>query len=238
MNLLQKHVRRLLGRGRKRRFTVTPPVRQIKLLFQKHPIIMNGLTYGFLCTSAELTQQTMRIFFSSNNNSNKHLIAGSKNDKTTATNVVKYDFSSVKRLAIWGTMVIPPIFHVWYKWLEQRFPPCKITGVKTNQTILKKCLLDQFIFTPPLLILFFGGMAGMEYLQSRNYKAKYEDTWKTMKNEVIVKVPKVFAADCAFWLPVQAINFKFVPPTWRILYIGFTSFIWLNVLCFAKTYEF
>ena len=239
MNLFQRYVRRLLGRGRKRHFTVTPPVRQIKQLFKKHPIIMNSVTYGFLCTSAELSVQTMKIVFSKDRSINStHLKPTNDKAASTNSNVMKYDFSSVKRLAVWGTMVIPPIFHVWYKWLEQKFPPCKVTGVRTNVTIMKKCILDQFFFTPPLLILFFGGMAGVEYLQSRNYKTEWKNVWEEMKSEALVKVPKVFIADCLFWMPTMAVNFKYVPPTYRILFIGGASFIWLNVLCFAKTYQF
>ena len=33
----------------------------------------------------------------------------------------------------------------------------------------------------------------------------------------------------------QALNFLFVPPGFRILYIGLTTFLWLNVLCYIKS---
>lgn len=210
----QNFVRRLLGRGRQRRYFVTPPVRLVRKLFEKHPIAMNGLCYGTLCASAELSQQTI-----------KHYVAKSQKQQKV---VKKYDFTAVKRLAIWGTFVIPPIYHNWYKWLENRFPPCSITGVISKQDIIKKTIFDQFIFTPPLLILFFGGMALVEY-------AKDNELWNHVKNEITVKLPPVYLADCAFWIPVQAFNFAFVPPTWRVLYIGLMSFIWLNFLCFVRS---
>ena len=51
------------------------------------------------------------------------------------------------------------------------------------------------------------------------------------------KFPSTFVADCAFWLPVQALNFTFVPAPFRVLYLGACSFLWLNVLCVIKSIE-
>lgn len=186
---------------------------------------MNSMCYGSLCASAELSQQTIKYYMTATQNGHAKMITNNNNS------VKKYDLASVKRLAIWGTFVIPPIFHVWYKWLENRFPPCSVTGVISRQYILKKTFFDQFIFTPPLLILFFGGMAAVEYAGKRG------QMWDHVKQELTFKLPPVYIADCAFWIPVQAFNFAFVPPTWRVLYIGLASFVWLNVLCFARSYK-
>ena len=218
---VSQFLRKLLGRGRRRHFYVTPYVRQLKKMFEKHPIAMNALTYGSLCIGAELSQQTLKHHFSGKTQTVSHVMS-----KDTTTTKMRYDFSAVKRLAIWGAIVVPPIYVNWYKFLEKRFPPCSYTGVISKSQILKKTLLDQFLFTPPVLVLFFGIMGYLEY---RN--------WKQAQNEVIVKFPPVYLADCAFWIPVQAVNFAYVPPTLRVLYIGVMSFIWLNFLCFARDFK-
>jgi Mpv17-like protein len=224
----QTFVRHLLGRGRRRRFFVEPTVRQAKKLFQRHPILLNGICYGSLCAGAEISQQTIQHYILDNRT---NTVSNNLKNKSDSKSVVKYDFAPVKRLALWGTLVIPPIYHKWYQWLEMRFPPCKITGIPSSRLILKKTILDQFVFTPPLLILFFGVMAAAEALN------RQPDLWQHVKAEVLSKVPPVFVVDCAFWMPVQAFNFAYVPPTWRVLYIGVASFIWLNLLCFAKGYK-
>ena len=46
-----------------------------------------------------------------------------------------------------------------------------------------------------------------------------------------------FGLDCAFWIPVQAVNFLFVSNTFRVLYLGVTGFVWLNLLCIVKNLE-
>ena len=37
-----------------------------------------------------------------------------------------------------------------------------------------------------------------------------------------------------FWMPIQALNFFFVPSSLRVVYIGTCSFIWINILCVLK----
>jgi len=224
----ERIIRRLLGRGRRRHFGVTPPQRTIRKLFERYPLRMNALCYGSLYAGAEFSQQTIKHFYKKSlSSTNSSSVGALKNGDHASKQVgLKYDMSSVKKLALWGTVVIAPIFTHWYKWLEKRFPPCSITGIISNQSILKKCLLDQFVFTPPLLCLFFGGMAALECA-----------TWKNVETEITTKLPTVFFADCIFWIPVQAFNFAYVPPTWRVLYIGVMTFIWTNVLCFARSYK-
>lgn len=217
------------GRGRKRRFFVAPPGRQLKKLFQRHPVLANALCYGFLCGSAELSQQTIKHRI---NNKTNH---GIKNNEQR----LKYDLGPVKRIALWGTVVIPPIYHKWYTWLDNKFPTSALNP--TSRIMAKKIILDQFILTPPLLMLFFGVMAALEqrHRQAENHKDQH---WGSALDggmaEIRQKFLPTFAIDCAFWIPVQMFNFAYVPGTWRVLYIGAMSFVWLNVLCFIKSCSF
>ena len=132
MNILQRIIRKLLGRGRKRHFYhygVEPYVRQLKKYFKKHPVKMSAITYGSLFTCAELSQQSFRHYYNNYSQKNKHLTS-SINEKTTTTTTTvmkhepfwtKYDFSSVKRFALWGTP-IGVVFHYWYQYLHFKYP--------------------------------------------------------------------------------------------------------------------
>ncbi len=35
-------------------------------------------------------------------------------------------------------------------------------------------------------------------------------------------------------MPAQAVNFKLVPNSLRVVYIGVCSFLWVNILCILK----
>jgi len=247
MNILQGIIRKLLGRGRKRHFYhygVEPYVRQLKKYFKKHPVKMSAITYGSLFTCAELSQQSFRHYYNNYSQKNKHLTS-SINEKTTTTTTTvmkhepfwtKYDFSSVKRFALWGTP-IGVVFHYWYQYLHFKYPLDGLAPGRILYTqIAKMCFMDQIIITPPLLLLFFGSMAALEFWESKNFQASIQETWSYSKAE-ISKVPKVWIFDCIFWIPVQFLNFRWVPYTWRVLYIGIMTFLWTNILCLFKTLD-
>lgn len=52
--------------------------------------------------------------------------------------------------------------------------------------------------------------------------------------EFKAKFVPTFIKSCYFWIPVQTINFLFVGPRFRVIYVGTSSLIWANILCFIK----
>lgn len=118
------------------------------------------------------------------------------------------------RYAIMGTFIYSPILYGWYKWLDGRF-----VGT-APKIIVRKLILDQFLITPPLLVVFFVGMAAME--------------GAPLLKECKEKFVSTFGKSCLFWLPVQTVNFIFIPPKFRVTYMGACAFAWVNVLCWVK----
>lgn len=43
-----------------------------------------------------------------------------------------------------------------------------------------------------------------------------------------------FTRSCMFWLPAQTLNFIYVPPKFRVVYVGCCAFGWVNILCWIK----
>lgn len=125
------------------------------------------------------------------------------------------DKPTLGRYAIMGTFIYSPILYNWYKWLDRAFPGT------TKKIILRKLLLDQFILTPPLLVIFYTGMSLMEM-----QKHPFDECQK--------KFVPTFARSCLFWLPAQTINFLLIPPQFRVVYMGVASFLWVNILCYVK----
>lgn len=106
--------------------------------------------------------------------------------------------------------------------LQPDLPPIDRTFPgTTKKIILRKLLLDQFVLSPPLLVIFFTGMALME-MQKRPF------------DELQAKFVPTFQRSCVFWLPTQAVNFYLVPPQLRVVFMGFASFVWCNILCYVK----
>jgi len=178
-------------------------------------MLSNACIYGGLYTLAEVAQQTMQL--SRSQHHKPHVGASFAADVSLRT-TPGIDLSSVKRYAIMGTLVFPPILTHWYRWLEATFP------CTSPKIVARKLLLDQFLLTPWVVVLFYVGMAALEGKKGTQ-----------LVEELKEKGLKTFMIDCIYWLPVQYLNFKFVPAWLRVTYIGVTTFVWLNILCYIKS---
>ncbi|XP_055630141.1 mpv17-like protein [Toxorhynchites rutilus septentrionalis] len=164
--------------------------------FNKHPLAGNGLVYGSLYVGAEFSQQTITRKF----------LTDPPQD---------LDKPTLGRYAIMGTFIYSPILYNWYKWLDKTFPGT------ARRIIVRKLLLDQFILTPPLLVIFFTGMSLMERQSN-------------IMEECKQKFVPTFARSCLFWMPAQTVNFLLVPPKFRVVYVGSCALAWVNILCWVK----
>ena len=118
----------------------------LRKMSHDHPLLSNAVMYGGLYTLAEVSQQKIRARTAVNN----HVISGNNSQltpkmstqlitkeinelgmaKTAAgsSNLLaspshhagRLDMSSVKRYAIMGTLIIPPILTKWYHWLDNK----------------------------------------------------------------------------------------------------------------------
>ncbi|KAJ8911419.1 hypothetical protein NQ315_005952 [Exocentrus adspersus] len=171
-------------------------VQNFRRILDKHPLISNSVIYGSLCVAAEFTQQTV---------TRKVLDSPSK----------PYDLETIGRYSVYGTTLAGPALTVWYRFLDKKF-----VGTATK-IVIKKLLIDQFFFTPQLLVVFYISMSVME---------RKSDIFEECRSKFV----QTFKTSCMFWFPAQATNFLLVPPTFRVTYVGICSFAWVNILCWIK----
>lgn len=112
----------------------------------------------------------------------------------------RYDLKRTMHMAFSGAAV-GVLCHHWYKVLD-RF----IIG-KTVDMVVKKLLLDQLIFSPIMIITFFGSLAILEDNPMENFKEEVRDKFVTL-----------YRAEWMVWPPAQVINFYFLPTRFRVLY--------------------
>ncbi|KAM3966286.1 mpv17-like protein [Aphomia sociella] len=125
------------------------------------------------------------------------------------------DFAAAGRIVTVGSSVYAPTLYYWYKLLDKKFVGTAM------RTVATKVASDQLIMTPILLATFYTLLGVLE---------RREDVFEELRQ----KYWKTFIANQAFWIPAQTINFYFMPPHLRVVYVASTSFIWINVLCFIK----
>lgn len=52
--------------------------------------------------------------------------------------------------------------------------------------------------------------------------------------ELKEKFVPTFGRSCLFWLPAQTLNFYYIAPRFRVVYVGACALIWVNILCWIK----
>jgi len=130
----------------------------------------------------------------------------------------KIDLSLVKNVAMFGAVGAAPVFHIWYRFLDRA-----LTG-STPATLVAKVALDQAIASSMVTALFLLLVPALEG------KSDLTGPDSVLRQ----KFASIYLTNCAFWPAAQLVNFKFVPPQYRVAYLGLAAFIWTNILCFSR----
>ncbi|XP_029003980.3 mpv17-like protein 2 [Betta splendens] len=110
-----------------------------------------------------------------------------------------------------------PLMHYWYLWLD------RVCVGKTLSTVGKKIVADQLIGSPLIGVWYFLSMDLME-------GQTFAEAWEDFKN----KFWEIYRMNLYIWPPAQIINFCFITPKFRVLYIYSVSLGWDIYLSYIK----
>uniref|UniRef100_A0A8D9ELN0 Mpv17-like protein 2 n=1 Tax=Cacopsylla melanoneura TaxID=428564 RepID=A0A8D9ELN0_9HEMI len=130
-----------------------------------------------------------------------------------------YDLTRIAHMGTIGLLLGPPT-HFFYKYLDHFIP--KITF----KTIAYKILVDQSIISPTCIIIFLGGLGILES------KTKQE-----IKDEIKTKFLIIYSTDWMLWPPCQYVNFTYVKPKYRVMYVNVITVIYDIILSYIKYTE-
>jgi len=125
------------------------------------------------------------------------------------------DRRAIFRMFILGSLLLSPTLYFWYRFLDTRYPGA------AWRPIFTKLLLDSTVASVPLYSAFYIGSSFLEG------KKDVFGEWRS-------KFLPTYLVAMAFWIPMQCINFTFVSPERRVLFIAACTFVELNGLCLFK----
>lgn len=130
----------------------------------------------------------------------------------------QHDVWRTVRLTSAGLFIIGPIFHVWYELvLDKRFTQ------KTMKVVVKKVVLDQGLFAPVFLVLFYCTLGLLEL-------SPVDKTVARLKAEFLPNM----AVNYSIWPAIQVVNFYYIhQPKYNILFVNIASIFWNTFLSWA-----
>ncbi|CAB4431147.1 hypothetical protein RhiirA5_393635 [Rhizophagus irregularis] len=186
--------------------------------YQNHPSITLAFTNAGLAITSDSLAQSISLLRSKNDSSN--------------LSSQQFDFSRLGRFTIYG-FSIAPLVNKWFTFLDKKYPfntdvkaqqpPLikqnvlfnKNNLIKQNQMIFKRVLLDQFLFAPFGLCLFFGGISVLEGRNFEGIKEKFDETYIS-----------ALKMNYTIWPIVQFVNFRFLPLKYRVPFVSSVGVLW------------
>lgn len=174
----------------------------------RKPLLTQAITCGVLYGAGDVVAQRIERY--------QAVPVSSQEQKGNHGEESGFDVPRTMRLASFGAALDAPILKSWYDLLDKYIPRADARAVAV------KLVLDQVFCAPLIYVLFFPYLGFLKGASIAEIKEKIQRDFLT-----------TYLADCALWLPAGVINFKFVPPAFRVLYVSAVSFVWSIYLAFV-----
>jgi len=140
-------------------------------------------------------------------------------------NQQQYDSTRTLRFVSLGTFLVGPVIHVWYNALNGIWPGTTVVRV------VQRVLVDQFIFTPAFLTVWLTALWTLQDWDDDVPAERRDDYWTDLRRAW----PVVLPANWCLWIPAQAINFRFVPLPYQVLFSNVVALVWNAFLSFTNS---
>eukprot|EP00041_Stephanoeca_diplocostata_P005034 m.54948 g.54948 ORF g.54948 m.54948 type:complete len:217 (+) comp15531_c0_seq4:211-861(+) len=128
--------------------------------------------------------------------------------------------------ATWQSCFFAPTFFFWFRWLDARFPGASIRAV------VAKVVVNQAVITFPINAGYIGYTVTVENMlhNGGDRHKSPQGVWDEIAARLKRDIGTIAINSCFLWLPVNTLNFLFVPPHLRVLPSVLTSVAWSTYL--------
>lgn len=124
-----------------------------------------------------------------------------------------FDLGRIARMSTIGGCVVGPSLHLWYGALNSVLP-----GVAVK-TVACRLVLDQFVFAPVFVGVFFGSL---NVLEGKNFAS--------LSTQLDLHYYDTLVSNWKVWIPAQIVNFAYVPVRFQVLFANSVGLCWNSYL--------
>jgi len=186
---------------------------------QSRPVVTKAITGSFLWGLGDIVAQVVPpLFFDTNDSSSSSSSSSNNNNNAKEeSKALSIDKARLGRAMFFGFAIHAPLSHVHFNFLEWMTIRGGFTGLSIP---VFKAFMEQFVYWSWLSnSLYHGAMGFMTGLTPTQIMNRINDVlWETQK------------AQWVFWIPVQLLNFRFVPVRHQLNVVLMTSVVWTALL--------
>lgn len=134
------------------------------------------------------------------------------------TDLSWWDKARTARFTFLGAVLVAPCMHYWYNYLASAVPG------KSFLAVTKRVFYDEFIFTPiytPIWLLSLYVLEG-------------ERDYAVLRKRLVESYPSIIVANWCLWVPVQWVNFRYLPVKYQLLFTNIVDLVWYAFLSFSE----
>jgi protein Mpv17 len=187
---------------------------------QARPVATKMVTGGILWSIGDAVGQIVPQLASSSSSSSSSMAASESSSSSSSNNniiTLHYDYMRTARAGFFGCAIHAPTSHLHFNFLEYLTVRANVTGLKIP---VFKAFMEQFVYWSWISnSMYHGAMGAMQGQSPTQIYERIEAVlWETQK------------AQWVFWIPIQLLNFRFVPVRHQLNVVLLTSIVWTALL--------
>ncbi|KAI8897353.1 hypothetical protein BC833DRAFT_594093 [Globomyces pollinis-pini] len=162
----------------------------------RYPFATQAITTGFLFSLGDLISQV----------------------GIEQTPLDSYDVKRTRRLGGFGLFLAGPAMITWYRFLN-----LKVVIANPQKALLTRVAMDQLLFAPTFMAIFFTYNGYME-----------GEDWEGIKNRLRKGYPSALVGNYTLWPAVQLVNFKYVPLNYQANVVNTVALGWNTYMSYLN----
>ena len=179
---------------------------------QARPVTTKAITGSILWGLGDIVAQVVPTYFADDDTTN-----GESESVTTTKKEFKYDFPRTGKAVLFGFALHAPLSHLHFNFLEWMTVKSGLQGLTIP---IFKTIMEQFVYWSWISNSLYHGAMG--FMNGMNFQQTYDRIADVLWDTQV--------AQWSFWIPVQLLNFQFVPVRHQLNVVLLTSVVWTALL--------